>query len=123
MIFVGEHEQQVGVGGQIELAHAEPAQRDDHELLARPVRLSRGRMSHADLFDGHAVGCGDGGVGQIRGNLQSVENRHAKAQAGGLNAKHFAAEEAPQGGNVFQREGRVGIGILLAGWQLAQLFH
>ena len=39
-VGVGDDEVQVGVGGEIEFAHAQAAQRDDHHLVGRDVARS-----------------------------------------------------------------------------------
>ena len=63
VIQVGDHEQKIGVGGEVELAHAQAAQRDHHELIAHFVARRSWRMSSCHLLQRHAVGSGDGGVG------------------------------------------------------------
>ena len=37
LVLVGHDENQVGVRSEIELAHAQPSQSDDHELVARGI--------------------------------------------------------------------------------------
>ncbi len=91
LVAFGEGEDEVGVGAEVELAHAEAAEGDDHHLVGGLVAIAGGRVLAAGLFDGHTVGGADGGVGEIGGAFEGFEDGSRKADAGGLDAEHFAA--------------------------------
>ena len=58
-IVVGDDEDQVGVGAEVELAHAQPAQRDHHHLVAGVYGAAR--RAAALRASGDAVSRGDHG--------------------------------------------------------------
>ena len=86
-ILVVEHEHQIGVRSQIEFAHAQPPQRHHPHLL----RARDAGLGHRDL-----IGARDHRVRHGGSADQSVEHRFLQADAGGLNAHHFAAVPAAQ---------------------------
>ncbi len=78
-------------------------------------------MGCGHLLQRHPVRGGDGGIGQVRSVLQGFKGRSPQAHAGGLNSKHFAAEEASQVRNIIVLSG---FGQGASGFrQPAELFH
>ena len=93
-VLVGNHEAEIGVGRQIELAHAEPAQRDHHHLIARRVSRARRGIAGNRLLQRQAIGRADHGVGQVGGARQRLEDRNLAQNALALDAQHGAVEGA-----------------------------
>ncbi len=102
LVAFGEGEDEVGVGAEVELAHAEAAEGDDHHLVARLVAVADWWVLDAGLFDGHAVGGADGGVGEVGGAFEGFEDGCREADAGGLDAEHFAAIPLTEAGGAVE---------------------
>ena len=98
----------------------QPSQRDHHELPVRLIAGIRGRMRYGDMFQRHLVARRYCGVGQIRGLLQRFKNRHALANARGLDAEHLAPEIAAQVGDVVKMDRGFGLGRIR---KLGKLFN
>ncbi len=79
-------------------------------------------MRSDDVFHRHPVASRYRRVGQIGGLMQRFEHRHALAHAGGLDAKHLAAEIAAQVGDVVEVHRNFCLTRIRRTRQLAELF-
>ena len=95
-VRIGDHEHQVGVRCEIELAHPEPAQRHDRHLVRNLVPRAGRAGRRKSLLQGHSIGRGDDGVGEIRHAAQCFEDRGRRANAPGLDSHQFLPEETAQ---------------------------
>ena len=96
-LLVRNDENQVGVGTEIEFAHAEPAQRDHRHLWMARAGVTP-RVPQSD-----PVGRADYAVRQRRGLLQRGEDGRCLQQAFALNAHHLPAVETAQSAAVLER--------------------
>ena len=89
-VGVGQDKNQVGVGAEVELLHAQAPQGDDHQLVpGRVVEIGRG-MRFADQLKRQPEAGGDGCVGQGRGALERLKHGGLEADRFGLEAEHLA---------------------------------
>ena len=109
MIFVRQDEHQVGVGSQIEFAHAQASQRDHHELVAQLHSRARPEDARRPLDPAPSGRWRRWRRRPGRKWSRSVSKTgNAQAHAGGLDSKHLAPEEAAQIGNIFEMSGGFG---------------
>ncbi len=94
-LVIGQDEHQVGIRGQVKLAHPQTPERHHPHLVRRFIPVLR-RIAGAHLRQGDLIGSRDDGVGEIGGVNQGVENRLRQAHAGGLDAHHFPPIPAAQ---------------------------
>ena len=80
-------------------------------------------MRRRHLFQRHSIRCRYGGIGKIRGTLHRFEHWNAQAHTRGLDAEHLAPEKPPEGHNIIQKPGGLGVGAIALSGQVVQLFY
>ena len=99
-VVIGDDEVDVGVAAQVELAHAEAAERDHHHLIVGQIAGVRGRRRFGQR---DAVGGRDDAIGEHAGLAESIEDGRPPQHALALDAQHLAAIETAQRGAVPKR--------------------
>ncbi len=112
----GEGEHDVDVGGEVQLAAAELAEREHHQALRLPVRVTHDTVARGDLAFGAAQSRFDAGLGQHRGAGQRGLDRVGAVDVAPDQAQRLATAEMTQLGaqlvvvQIGQRAGaRVGV--------------
>ena len=93
---LGEGEDEVDVGGEVELARAELAERQDDKLLGLSGVTHRGPEVGALPFVEPADARADDRVGEVRGVAHGLLEVRETADVAPCNAHHLAPAQAPQ---------------------------